>query len=152
MLENYTEGAHRVIFFARYECHAFGSPELEPEHLLLGVLREAPDLILKFLPRNKAQNLIRQQIEEQVFRGHKYSQSFIVPLSKHSEAVLAYASCICEKLGEDHITPDHLLLGLLHEKNTLAERVLTAHSILHSVVYKRISSGSWHANKTVSLH
>ena len=40
MFERYTEEARRVIFFARYEASVFGSPYVEPEHLLLALLRE----------------------------------------------------------------------------------------------------------------
>jgi ATP-dependent Clp protease ATP-binding subunit ClpA len=40
MFERYTEQARRVIFFARYEASQFGSPYIETEHLLLGLLRE----------------------------------------------------------------------------------------------------------------
>ena len=40
MFERYTEKARRVIFFARYEASQFGSPFIEAEHILLGVLRE----------------------------------------------------------------------------------------------------------------
>jgi len=41
MFERYTEHARRVIFFARYEASQFGKDCIEPEHLLLGVLRES---------------------------------------------------------------------------------------------------------------
>ena len=40
MFERYTEKARRVIFFARYEASQFGSPYIESEHLLLGLIRE----------------------------------------------------------------------------------------------------------------
>jgi ATP-dependent Clp protease ATP-binding subunit ClpA len=40
MFEKYTEKARRVIFFARFEASQFGSPYIETEHLLLGILRE----------------------------------------------------------------------------------------------------------------
>ena len=38
MFERYTEKARRVIFFARYEASQYGSPYIETEHLLLGLL------------------------------------------------------------------------------------------------------------------
>ena len=40
MFERYREKAWRVIFFARCESNQFGSPYIEAEHLLLGLLRE----------------------------------------------------------------------------------------------------------------
>ena len=41
VFEHYTEKARRVIFFARSEAGQFGSPQIEPEHLLLGILHES---------------------------------------------------------------------------------------------------------------
>ena len=49
MFERYTEKARRVIFFARYEASQFGSPYIETEHVLLGLLREDRDVALRFL-------------------------------------------------------------------------------------------------------
>ena len=49
MFERYTEKARRVIFFARYEASQFGSPLIESEHLLLGLLREDKTLTNRFL-------------------------------------------------------------------------------------------------------
>ncbi len=46
MFERYTEGARRVIFFARYEASQYGSPYIETEHLLLGLLRQGDYLEL----------------------------------------------------------------------------------------------------------
>jgi hypothetical protein len=40
MFERYTEKARAVIFFARYEASEFGSPVIDTEHLLLGLIRK----------------------------------------------------------------------------------------------------------------
>ena len=49
MFERYTEKARRVIVFARSEASQFGSPYIETEHLLLGLLREDKSLTFRFL-------------------------------------------------------------------------------------------------------
>src|ERR671924_27119 len=49
MFERYTEKARRVIFFARYEASQFGAPAIEPEHLLLGLLREERSMAAQIL-------------------------------------------------------------------------------------------------------
>jgi len=46
MFERYTDKARRTIFFARYEAVQYGSPYIETEHLLLGLVREAKNLFL----------------------------------------------------------------------------------------------------------
>ena len=51
MFERYTEKARRSIFFARYEASQFGSPSIETEHLLLGLLREDPGAADELLAR-----------------------------------------------------------------------------------------------------
>lgn len=39
MFERYTEKARRVISFARFEASQFGSPYIETDHMLLGLLQ-----------------------------------------------------------------------------------------------------------------
>ncbi len=63
MFERYTEKARRVIFFARYEASQFGSPYIETEHLLLGLLREDKGLTNRFMRSHSAVESIRRQIE-----------------------------------------------------------------------------------------
>ena len=63
MFERYTEKARRVIFVARYESRKFGSPYIETEHLLLGLLREDKALANRFLRSDSAVESIRKQIE-----------------------------------------------------------------------------------------
>ena len=67
MFERYTEKARRVIFFARYEASQFGSPYIETEHLLLGLLREDKALANRFLRSHAAVESIRKQIEDEIF-------------------------------------------------------------------------------------
>jgi len=62
-VERYTEKARRVIFFARYEASQFGSPYIETEHLLLGLLREDKALTNRFLRQHSSVDSIRKQIE-----------------------------------------------------------------------------------------
>ena len=41
MFERYTEDARRVLFYARYEASELGSTSINPEHILLGLIRDA---------------------------------------------------------------------------------------------------------------
>jgi ATP-dependent Clp protease ATP-binding subunit ClpC len=57
MFERYTEKARRVVFFAYYEANHYSSPLIETEHILLGVLREYPELA-QLLPSMHARHLV----------------------------------------------------------------------------------------------
>ena len=115
MFERYTEKARRVIFFARYEASQFGSPYIETEHLLLGLLREDKALTNRFLRSHASVESIRKQIEGHTTIREKVSTSVDLPLSNECKRVLAYAAEEAERLSHKHIGTEHLLLGLLRE-------------------------------------
>ena len=122
MFERYTEKARRVVFFARYEASAFGSPTIDTEHLLLGLLREEARMKV-WVPRMNAET-IRHRVEEQVERHPSTSTSVDLPLSKPAKRALEQAGDEAERLAVPHIGTEHLLLGLLAETGSLAEKLL----------------------------
>ena len=124
MFERYTEKARRVIFFARYEASQFGSPYIETEHMLLGLLREDKALTNRFLRSLAPVESIRKQIEAHTTVREKVSTSVDLPLSNEGKRVLAYAAEEAEGLGHKHIGSEHLLLGLLREETCFAAEIL----------------------------
>src|SRR5579884_1256722 len=126
MFERYTEKARRVIFFARYEASQFGSPYIETEHLLLGLLREDKALTNRFLRSHASIESIRKQVEGHIPVREKVSTSVELPLSQECKMVLAYAEEEAERLAHKHIGTEHLLLGLLRQKDSFAADLLNA--------------------------
>jgi ATP-dependent Clp protease ATP-binding subunit ClpC len=124
MFERYTEKARRVIFFARYEASQFGSPYIETEHLLLGLLREDKALTNRFLRSHASVESIRKQIEGHTTIREKVSTSVDNTLSNECKRVLAYAAEEAERLSHKHIGTEHLLLGLLREEKCFAAEIL----------------------------
>ncbi len=124
MFERYTEKARRVIFFARYEASQFGSPYIETEHLLLGLLREDKALTNRFLRSHASVESIRKQIEGHTTIREKVSTSVDLPLSNECKRVLAFAAEEAERLSHKHIGTEHLLLGLLREEKCFAAEIL----------------------------
>ena len=124
MFERYTEKARRTIFFARYEASQFGSPLIESEHLLLGLLREDKALTHRFLSSHASVESIRKQIEGRTLIREKVSTSVDLPLSNECKRVLKYAADEAERLSHKHIGTEHLLLGLLCEEKCFAAELL----------------------------
>ena len=122
MFERYTEKARRVIFFARYEASQFGSPYIETEHLLLGLLREDKALTNRFLRSHASVESIRKQIEGHTTIREKVSTSVDLPLSNECKRVLAYAAEEAERLSHKHIGTEHLLLGSAARREVLCRR------------------------------
>jgi ATP-dependent Clp protease ATP-binding subunit ClpC len=124
MFEKYTEKARRVIFFARYEASQFGSPYIETEHLLLGILREDKALTNRFLRSHASVESIRRQIEGHTTIREAVSTSVDLPISNECKRVLAYAAEEADTLGHKHIGTEHVLLGLLREEKCFAAELL----------------------------
>ena len=122
MFERFTEKARRVIFFARYEASQFGSPCIETEHLLLGILREHKG-ITRLLPNADATS-IRKQIEAVTPARTQIPTSVDLPISAESRRVLPYAAEEAARLNHRHIGTEHLLLGLLRETNCFGAKLL----------------------------
>jgi ATP-dependent Clp protease ATP-binding subunit ClpC len=141
MFERYTEKARRVIFFARYEASQFGSPYIETEHMLLGLLREDKALTRRFLVKWPLE-AIRQQIEAATTLREKVSTSVDLPLSNESKRVLAYAAEEAERLSHRHIGTEHLLLGLLREEKSFAAQILNERGVRLSAVREQLAKAS----------
>ncbi|MEO6392213.1 MAG: ATP-dependent Clp protease ATP-binding subunit [Pyrinomonadaceae bacterium] len=135
MFERYTEKARRVIFFARYEASQFGAPSIEPEHLLLGLMREDKTLAGRFFPRAQLTiESIRKEIEGRTLLREKISTSVELPLAPETKRVLAYSHEESDRLQHRHIGTEHLLLGLLREERSMAAEILYERGLrLHSV-------------------
>jgi hypothetical protein len=122
MFERYTEKARRIIFFARYEASNYGSPVIDTEHLLLGILRETTH-VTKMLPPGAAQ-AIRAQLETRTPVRQKVPTSVDLPLSDASKRILKFGWEEAERMQHRHIGSEHLFLGLLREKGCLAAELL----------------------------
>src|SRR3954462_10387918 len=139
MFERYTEKAQRVIFFARYEASQFGSPYIETEHLLLGLLREDKALTNRFLRSHASVESIRKQIEGHTTIREKVSTSVDLPLSNECKRVLAYAAEEAERLSHKHIGTEHLLLGLLREEKCYAAEILHERGLRLSAIREELA-------------
>lgn len=134
MFDKYTEKARRVIFFARYEASQFGSPSIESEHLLLGILREDKGLIHQYLRSDTSIEEIRTRIEAHSGKRKPIPTNQDLPLAKEARRVLSYADEEAQELASPTIGTEHLFLGLLRAKSSLAASLLNEHGIKISAV------------------
>jgi ATP-dependent Clp protease ATP-binding subunit ClpC len=128
MFERYTEKARRVIFFARYEASQFGSPEIEPEHLLLGVVRQSGEMKQKLNG-----DYLREAIGRLLPHLKQTSTSIDLPLSGSAKRVLVYSAEEAKLLSQDHIDVPHLVLGLLREETDASRLIREAGCTLESL-------------------
>ncbi len=128
MFERYTEKARRVIFFARYEASNIGGDSLDTPHLLLGLIREDKGLTRRLFgfPAGPAYDQFRAQVEK-FAGGPKQGASVDMPLSEAAKRVLRVAEQEADALGHRYVGTEHLLLGLLAEKESFPGKLLAEH-------------------------
>jgi hypothetical protein len=135
MFERYTEKARRVIFFARYEASQYGSPVIDTEYILLGLLREDRPLMrqlhLDFAPE------IRDEIAKVVRQGERISTSVEMPLSADAQKILQLASE--EADANQRVGTEHILLGILRVEKSLAAKLLMARGAKLNVIREQIA-------------
>jgi ATP-dependent Clp protease ATP-binding subunit ClpC len=140
MFEKYTEKARRVIFFARYEASQFGSPTIEAEHLLLGLIREDKNLASRYFPKAQATiQKIRKEIEGRTIVREKVSTSVDLPFSEESKRVLNSAAEESSNFSHRYIGTEHILLGLLREDKSIAAEILREYGIHEDLIRDELS-------------
>jgi post-segregation antitoxin (ccd killing protein) len=123
MFERFTERARRTIFFARYEASQLGSPTIESEHLLLGILREDPALFFETDGSFRPQDL-KKVISAHLKVGPSISTSVDLPLSFECKRAIAQAAEEADRLGSRHVGCEHILMGLLRQDESNVARAM----------------------------
>ena len=125
MFERYTERARRVLFFARYEASQLGSVSIETDHLLLGLIREGKGVTSRiFAMAHLSLEQIRKEIEDRSVFHEKVHVSVEIPFTDEMKRVLLAAQAEADRLQHRDIATEHLLLGILHEAQSVAGAML----------------------------
>ena len=139
MFERYNEYARRAIFFARYAASQSGSPTIETEHLLVGLVREAGPFFARLAPSVSLEEL-RQRIPRKIAVDSPNVRNHI-PLTKECKRILGYSAEESRDLDHRHIGAEHLLLGILRENTCLAARMLTEMGLQIEHLRQRLAMG-----------
>jgi ATP-dependent Clp protease ATP-binding subunit ClpC len=128
MFERHSQTARRVIFAARYVAGRAGSPNIETEHILMGLLREDKSLARRFLGSPWAAQEVWEAVE-QIKPVQSVRVLKEIPLTKESKQVLTFASEEADAVSHKHVCTEHLLLGLLREEQSLAAQILSGRGV-----------------------
>jgi ATP-dependent Clp protease ATP-binding subunit ClpC len=126
VFSRYTESARRALFFSRYEASQLGSRLIDPEHLLLGLLRDGAvvNTLLTMPPEH-----LRRDVASRIPFQEKLSTSVEIPIGAAAMRVLAFAEQEADACGCAQIGSEHLLLGLLRDDQSGAATVLVSQGV-----------------------
>ena len=99
MFERFTERARRALFFARFEVTQLGATMIEPEHILLGLVREPKGLVARIFEQSGVSTaaLTVEIASRQEFR-ERIPESVEIPFSTGTQRLLSYAAEEADRL------------------------------------------------------
>ncbi len=133
MLHKLSEGARQVLNFAKQiAMFDYGESEVEPEHLLLGMTKVKIGNVTRIL---RAFHIEPEQLKEDLnilkptISPIKVIYSSELPLSEASQRVLIYAEEEAGAMNSQVVGVEHLLLGILREKHSIAAELLMSYGM-----------------------
>jgi len=127
--EKFSERARRALTRAQEEAQRFGHNYIDTEHILLGLIAEEDSVASKVLANlGILPNKIRAAVEFVVGRGER-SAIGEVGLTPRAKRVIELAVDEARRLNHSYIGTEHLLLGLLRDREGAAVGVLESFGV-----------------------
>lgn len=121
----FTPRAQQVLALARKEADRFHHNFVGTEHLLLGLIKLGQGTAVIVLQKLGLDlETTRLEVEKQVGTGPDQKFFGAVPYTPRVKKVLALAAKEAKALNHTYVGTEHILLGLLHEGDGVAARVL----------------------------
>lgn len=136
----YSEDLSKIIMYSRQEARRLGNDAVEPEHLLLGILRlgkgKAYDAIAN--ANSKADmKKIKQELDRSLLNeseNYIYSEDYTIPFDVIAERILNLTDLEAKAMKSKEDNDQHLLLALLKDGETNAAEILNRHNVSYDSV------------------
>lgn len=138
MFARYLKYTRQTIVRAKHEADRFGSPEIDPEHILLALLSDP--VLTKRTMQGISEKEIVSVIEAHIPQGERNPLPHDLELSKTTREVLVLAEGEADKLGHRDIRNEHILLGLVEARNSFAAKLLAEEGISADHLRRQIES------------
>jgi ATP-dependent Clp protease ATP-binding subunit ClpA len=125
MNERFTDRARKVMQLANQESQRFNHEYIGTEHILLGLVKQDTGVAAKVL-KNLDIDLrkIRLEVENIVQVGPDLDTMGKLPQTPRVKKVIEYSIEEARNLNHNYVGTEHLLLGLLREREGVAAQIL----------------------------
>lgn len=124
--ESFTERARQVVCEAQKEAIGMGENCVSTEHLLLGLTRAADSAGARILVEKcgVALESVREEVRRQTPRGPGRNEGLDLMLTPRAMNVVDYSCDEARQMGHGYVGSEHLLLGMIRERDGVAGRAL----------------------------
>ena len=129
-----TQKTQEALHDAQTKALRYGHTEVDPEHLLLALLEQPDGLVARLLDgaagdADTLRTAVRQQLERRprVSRPGRRRQS--IGISRALGQVLDAALEIAERMKDEYVSVEHVLLAMAQAHQSSAGRLLADHGV-----------------------
>ncbi len=138
-LDKLTVKAQEAVQAAQSLADQGNHQAIEPEHLLLALLQQQEGIVGPLLAKLGARpDAIARQLEGDLAKTPKVSGGGRQYASPRFEAVVNRAWDEAQRLKDEYVSTEHLLIGIAQDKAGAAGRVLGANGVTAEGIYKAL--------------
>jgi ATP-dependent Clp protease ATP-binding subunit ClpB len=139
-LDKFTVKAQEAIQAAQSLADQHEHQALEPEHMLAALLQQREGVVAPILGKLGARaDAVQQTIEAELARMPKVRGGGGGPyLGERLRAVLERAQREAERLKDDYVSTEHLLIGIAQDRDGAAGRALAAAGVTADGIYRAL--------------
>jgi ATP-dependent Clp protease ATP-binding subunit ClpC len=138
---DFTSRVRSALIKAREEAQRRHHEHVGTEHLLLGLLAQEDELVMDVLENLDANPMVLQQaVEQQLTDGVPNRVKTIpdLPYTQRARVVLDQAISTAHEFGDGYVGSQHLLLGLILERQGIAAQTMTAAGLTEPTLRREI--------------
>jgi len=144
MFRGYTQRAQRILMIdAQDETRKFNSDKLQPEHIILAIIKDEKGTACKILNKQSIElSDFEKEIAKNlnsVFKNASFSLGDL-PSSPRTKKILSEASSEAALIGDKTIGTEHIVLACINEKDSTIKDYLNTKGLTYDIFKKEIFS------------
>ncbi len=138
-LDKLTVKAQEALTAAQSLADQHGHQAIEPEHLLQALIQQGEGVVGPLLAKLGARpEAIQRGLETELGRMPQVRGGTGQYLGDRLQAVLERAQAEAERLRDEYVSTEHLLIGIAQERDGAAGRVLATNGVAPDAIYKAL--------------
>ena len=140
MSNEFTQQVSDIVVYGKEEANRLQNDHIEPEHLLLGILRDgeckAAEILKSFYLNLKGiKNELETQLREKSIQEN-YSQD--ISFSEEASKILTLSKLEARLMNDEKVDTPHILLAIMRDNQNNAYKILEKNDVTYEKVIDRI--------------
>lgn len=140
MSNEFTQQVSDIVVYGKEEANRLQNDHIEPEHLLLGILRDgeckAAEILKSFyLDLKGIKNELEIQLREKTIQGN-YSQD--ITFSEEASKILTLSKLEAKLMNNEKVDTPHILLAIMRDNQNNAYKILDKNDVTYEKIIDRL--------------